>query len=185
MSFDDPDVQLMLKVKEGDDKAFEKIVKKYQKAIYNFAFRLLTNEADAEEITQEVFLRVFKSSLHYEPKAKLNTWLFTIAKNLCLNRIRDNKFSMSFSINNDKMNYEIPDTKLNPITSLESKDLREAIREAIVKLPLTLRVPVILCKYHGMTYAEAGEILGCSENAIKLRIMRSKEILSKFLKDFL
>jgi len=183
--FDDPDVQLMLKVKEGDDKAFEKIVDKHQKGIYNFVFRLLHNEADAEEITQEVFLRAFRSSFNYEPKAKLNTWLFTIARNLCLNKIRDDRFSSSFSINDDKMDYEIPDTKLNPVTSIESKDLREAIVEAITKLPLTLRMPVILCKYHGMTCAEAGEILGCSENAVKLRVMRAKEILSKLLKDFL
>ncbi len=176
----------MLKVKNGDNRAFEKIVDRYQKKIYNFALRMLNNEADAEEITQEVFIRVFKSSATYAPKAKLSTWMLTIAKNLCLNMIRDSKKTAhSFSIDNDEFNYEIPDTKLNPVTPLETKDLRTAIVEAIKALPVTLRLPVILCKYHGITYAEAGEILDCTENAIKLRIMRAKEMLSKLLEEFL
>ena len=184
MNVHDIDEHLMLKVKKGDIKAFEILVEKYQKPMYNFAFRMLGSDEDAQDMTQEIFIRVYKAAPTYEVKAKFSTWIYKIARNLCLNYIRDHKTGSLVSLEDSHGEFDFPEKSVdaNPLKKLEMKDMGKRIVKAVHKLPENLKMTVILCKYHGMPYDEAAEILGCSVNALKIRIHRARKLLTDYLK---
>jgi RNA polymerase sigma-70 factor (ECF subfamily) len=183
MNVHDIDEHLMLKVKKGDVKAFETLVERYQKSLYNFALRMLGSEEDASDMTQEIFLRVYKSAPNYEVKAKFATWIFRIAKNLCLNFIRDKKNTPLPSNFDNETEFEIPDSNItnNPLRTVEAKEMSRRVAQAVHKLPESLKITVILCKYHEMPYEEAAEIMGCTVNALKIRIHRARKLLAEYL----
>lgn len=184
MNVHDIDEHLMLKVKKGDVRAFEILVEKYQKPMYNFALRMLGSQDDAQDITQEIFIRVYKAASTYEVKAKFSTWIYKIARNLCLNYIRDKKSKSLLSLEDCQGEFEIPEKHVdaNPLKKLEIKDMSKRVAKAVQKLPENLKMTVILCKYHDVPYDEAAEILGCSVNALKIRIHRARKLLAQYLK---
>lgn len=175
------DVQLMLDVKAGDELSFEVLLQKYRLPLVNFLCRMVRDQATAEDLAQEVFLRVYRARKEYTPSAKFTTWLFRIATNLALNSIRDGKHQqMQISIDareEDETPLEVPAREKLAEDRLIERERNEMIRQAVYSLPEKQRVAVVLHKYHDMDYSEIGKILGCSESALKSLLFRAYEAL--------
>jgi RNA polymerase sigma-70 factor (ECF subfamily) len=172
------DIKLMDRVRKGDESAFEELVSRHYHSVYNLAKRFLLDASNAEDVTQEVFLRVFRAAKTYTAKAKFSTWLYTITKNLCFNELRKKRSVNILSIE-DEMLPELPSVDYSPVSRLEKEEIRARVLDAVRALPANLRVAVLLLKYHGLSYEEVAEILGCTVNAVKLRVHRAKDYLAK------
>lgn len=176
------DVQLMLDVKAGDEMSFELLLHKYRTPLVNFLCRMVKDQAAAEDLAQEVFLRVYRARKEYSPSAKFTTWLFRIATNLALNAIRDGRYrqmtiSIDAQVDEDDAPMEVAAKEMRADDRLIERERNEMIRGAILSLPEKQRVAVVLHKYHDMDYAEIGKILGCSESALKSLLFRAYETL--------
>ena len=178
----DRDAELMLRVRDGDQRSFELLLEKHRGPMIHFLRRMVQNEAVAEELAQEVFLRVYKSRGNYEPSAKFTTWLFRIATNLALNSLRDNRYhqmdvSIDAPVEEDVAPLQLPARELRIDEKMIERDRSEFIRRAIAALPEKQRVAVLLHKYEEMDYGEIAKILECSESALKSLLFRAYETL--------
>jgi RNA polymerase sigma-70 factor, ECF subfamily len=179
------DVQLMLDVKAGDEASFELLLRKYRTPLVNFLYRMVRDATTAEDLAQEVFLRVYRSRKRYAPNAKFTTWLFRIATNLALNALRDTRYrQMEVSLDqtsdpghNDHPAVELPDRQPGIEQQLVARDRAAKIRRAIYALPEKQRAAVLLHKYHELDYDEIARILDCSESALKSLLFRAYETL--------
>jgi RNA polymerase sigma-70 factor (ECF subfamily) len=178
------DVQLMLDVKAGDDASFDFLLRKYRSPLVNFLYRMVRDPAQAEDLAQEVFLRVYRARKEYSPTAKFTTWLFRIATNLALNSVRDNRHrKLETSIDAPESNEEnaapreLPAREMRIDEHLLEQDRVAFIRRAIESLPEKQRVAVLLHKYEEMDYAEIARVLECSESALKSLLFRAYESL--------
>jgi RNA polymerase sigma-70 factor (ECF subfamily) len=188
----DSDADLMLRVKRGDHAAFETLVEKYKQPVMNFVQRPLRDEAEAEDLAQNVFLQVYKSRARYERTAKFSTWLFTIARNLCLNEIRRRGRHPADSLDETQVQHEDQPQKQYedknvalPVDTLLHGELAEKIEEALAALPENQRSALLLCRQEELSYEEIAEILGCSLPATKSLIHRGRETLKEKLKPYL
>src|SRR5580698_1698809 len=188
----DPDAALMLRVKRGDRTAFATLVEKYKQPVMNFIFRTLRDETEAEDLAQNVFLQVYKSRDRYQRTAKFSTWLFTIARKLCLNEIRRRSRHPADSIeeshaeNEDQPQRQYEDRKITlPTESLLHGELIAKIQEARAALPENQRTAILLCQRDELSYEEIAEILDCSLSATKSLIHRGRETLKEKLKPYL
>lgn len=190
---DDPDVQLMLKCQKGDTKAFEQLLDKYKSSLLNIIYRYIGNKVEAEDLAQEVFLKIYNSRRTYKPAAKFSTWLFRIATNLCLNQIRDTKKYTSGTISIDeRLNTEdgqepqqIADNRqVTPRQHLLEQELEEIVRQAIQTLPPNQRLAVILRRYQDLSYEEIAKTLNRSVLSVKALLFRAKETLRERLKNY-
>jgi RNA polymerase sigma-70 factor, ECF subfamily len=188
----DPDAALMLSVKQGDMEAFSRLVEKYKQPVMNLVFRTLRDETEAEDLAQTVFLQVFKSARRYQTTAKFSTWLFTIARNLCLNEIRRRSRHPAESL--DAPHPELEDQPLHqfeekktcsPPDTLLRNELEQKIEQAIAELPENQRTALLLCREEELSYEEIAEVLGCSLSATKSLIHRGRETLKQKLKPYL
>jgi RNA polymerase sigma-70 factor (ECF subfamily) len=177
------DVQLMLDVKAGDDASFDLLLQKYRTPLVNFLYRMVRDTATAEDLAQEVFLRVYRARKQYSPSAKFTTWLFRIATNLALNSMRDNRHrKMDVSIDatpldEDVAPMQLPAPEMRIDEHMIERDRADFIRSAISALPEKQRVAVLLHKYEEMDYGEIARILDCSESALKSLLFRAYETL--------
>ena len=176
------DVQLMLDVKAGDRASFDLLLQKYRSPLVNFLFRMVRDPATAEDLAQEVFLRVYRARKQYSPSAKFTTWLFRIATNLALNSVRDNRHrrmetSLDAPVGEDQAPPELPARELRIDEHMVEQDRARFIRRAIGALPEKQRVAVLLHKYEEMDYGEIAKILECSESALKSLLFRAYETL--------
>jgi len=182
------DAELMLRVREGDETSFALLLQKHRNSVIHFLYRMVQNQAIAEELAQEVFLRVYRSRETYEPTAKFTTWLFRITTHLALNHMRDRKNDRLHDSIDEKIEdgapRQLPDREAN----IEEKLLRNVrlneIRHAIEQLPDKQRSAVLMHKYKEMEYSQIAAILGCSESAVKSLLFRSYETLRMRLKQF-
>jgi RNA polymerase sigma-70 factor, ECF subfamily len=176
----DPDVQLMLKAGEGNLQSFEKLVLKHQKAVLNAAYRYTGNPSVAEELTQDVFVRVFRAAKSYRPEARFSTWLFTIVRNVCMNyKMREGKQDHQMDADNDLV--EISQNQENPEQRAIRRELELKIQKAIMSLPESLRLPLILSQFQQMPYEEIAKVLELSVAAVKVRIHRARNALAERL----
>ena len=178
------DVQLMLDVKAGDDESFSLLLQRYRSPLVNFLGRMVRDRATAEDLAQEVFLRVYRARKQYAPSAKFTTWLFRIATNLALNSLRDNRHQrMEVSIDaplggeEDAMPRELPAKEMRVDERMVEQDRAEFIRRAVLMLPEKQRAAVLLHKYEEMDYADIAKVLECSESALKSLLFRAYESL--------
>ena len=181
------DVQLMLDVKAGDQQSFELLLQRYRTPLVNFLYRMVRSREQAEDLAQEVFLRVYRAREDYEPSAKFTTWLFRIATNLALNSLRDHRYqkleiSMDAPIvadaeDGDERMMEVADEHPDIEQHLVEEARKKMIRHAIEKLPEKQRAAVLLHKYQELDYAEISKILRCSESALKSLLFRAYETL--------
>ena len=180
------DVQLMLDVKAGDEASFELLLHRYRTPLVNFLYRMVRNREQAEDLAQEVFLRVYRAREDYVPSAKFTTWLFRIATNLALNSVRDTRYHklevsldapITDSEDGDERTLDIPEKHPNIEQHLVEDARRKMIRHAIDKLHEKQRAAVQLHKYQELDYAEIAKILGCSESALKSLLFRAYESL--------
>jgi RNA polymerase sigma-70 factor (ECF subfamily) len=179
------DVQLMLDVKAGDEQSFELLLRKYRIPLVNFLYRMVRDTAVAEDLAQEVFLRVYRARQEYAPSAKFTTWMFRIATNLALNSVRDNRHrqmevSMDQTVDtgeDEQRPFEVPDRAPTVEQELVALTRSETIMRAVHALPEKQRAAVLLHKYQEMDYAEIARILECSESALKSLLFRAYETL--------
>ncbi|HVA94150.1 MAG TPA: sigma-70 family RNA polymerase sigma factor [Candidatus Dormibacteraeota bacterium] len=179
------DVQLMLDVKAGDEQSFELLLRKYRIPLVNFLYRMVRDSAVAEDLAQEVFLRVYRARKQYAPSAKFTTWMFRIATNLALNSVRDNRYrQMEISMHqvvdageDEQRGIEVPDRAPNVEQELVARSRSEMILRAIQALPEKQRAAVLLHKYQELDYDEIARILECSESALKSLLFRAYETL--------
>jgi RNA polymerase sigma-70 factor, ECF subfamily len=177
----DYDAELMLRVKDGDGGSFAILLEKHRSPVIHFLYRMVQNQAIAEELAQEVFLRVYRSRGTYEPTAKFTTWLFRIATHLALNSLRDGKNERTqerLDEHTDDMPVrQLPDSK----PSVEQAMLYQAkfreVRQAIAALPEKQRAAVLMHKYEEMEYSQIARVLNCSESAVKSLLFRAYESL--------
>ncbi len=185
------DAAIMLRVAAGDEVSFNYLVEKYHRSMIHFLYRMVHNQAVAEELAQEVFLRVYRARMSYRAEAKFTTWLYRIATNLAVNYARDTRQERGaqtvYLDEPDKETGTNPDVA-DGKPSAEQQMLREermaAIRSYVLALPERQRMAVLMHKYQGMDYRQIGEVLKLSESATKSLLFRAYQTLRNKLKDF-
>lgn len=182
----DSDAQLMLAFQKGDLSAFEALLRRNYRNVLNFTYRFMGRRDIAEDLTHEVFLRVYQNTAGYEPRSRFRTWLYTIAKNLCLNELRRKSHRMQ-SLDEpglqegEQLPKAIPDPSLPPEDHLIRKERIAAVRAAIDELPENQRLAVILRRYDDFSYEQIAATMNTSEKAVKSLLNRAKEHLQKKL----
>jgi RNA polymerase sigma-70 factor, ECF subfamily len=186
------DADVMLRVKAGDDSAFAYLVQKYRRPMVSFMYRMAHNAAAAEDLAQEVFLRVYRSRESYEPSAKFSTWLYRIATNLAVNYVRDTRHerpevmvSVDEPDQETGLTMDVPDTSLSAEETILRRERMAAIRQKVHALPERQRLAVIMHKYQQMDYRQIAQVLKLSESATKSLLFRAYETLRVQLKEFL
>jgi len=182
------DIALMLKVRSGDENAFEELIERHQSAVIGTVAKMLGNASEAEDIAQQVFIRLWKSAPRYKPKAKFTTFLFTITRNLVFNESRRKSRKKEFSMEEreDDFHLQTKDSQgASPDQELLQQELRQAIDQSIAKLPEKQRLAVILRRYEDMPYEEIGGIVGLSVSATKSQLFRARQTLRDELQQYL
>src|ERR1017187_1937602 len=177
----DLDAELMLRVKEGDGASFAILLEKHRSPVIHFLYRMVQNQAVAEELAQEVFLRVYRSRESYEPTAKFTTWLFRIATHLALNSLRDGK-NRRFEERLEDDSSETParqvsDQRPTVEQTMVYQARLDEVRRAVAMLPEEQRAAQLMHKYEEMEYSQIAKVLNCSESAIKSLLFRAYETL--------
>ena len=177
----DYDAELMLRVKEGDGASFGLLLEKHRSPVVHFLYRMVQNQAVAEELAQEVFLRVYRSRSSYEPTAKFTTWLFRIATHLALNSLRDGKNErLQERLDNDSSDMparQVSDSRPSVEQTMVYQARLEEVRQAVAALPEKQRAAVLMHKYEEMEYSQIARVLRCSESAVKSLLFRAYETL--------
>jgi RNA polymerase sigma-70 factor, ECF subfamily len=176
---------LMGLIAEGDEYAFELLVRRHQTSILNFIYRFIGNRAQADDLAQEVFLRIWKAARTYEPKAKFTTWAYRIATNLCLNELKSpgrrcDQFRSSASEGGTGSEY-VDENALSAEDLLLARERRRQISDALQTLPGNQRMALILKRYDDLTYQEISQIIGCSVSAVESLLVRAKKNLQENL----
>ena len=179
----DPDARLMLDFQKGNKKSFEQLLTKYYPPILNFIYRFLGDRQAAEDLAQEVFIKIYNSQSSYKLQSKFQTWAYTIAKNLSLNELRKRKRVMisldeTVEIEGGDIKIQVEDkTALKPGVHLMNEEMTEAVRDAVNALPENQRMAVILRRYDGFSYEEIANTMNTSVKAVKSLLNRAKENL--------
>ena len=190
MALRDPDIRLMLRVRADDQTAFAELVERYQHRLIGVMSHLVRHPQEAEDLAQEVFLRVYRTRHKYSPKAKFSTWLFTIANNLALNAIRDRQRRQAASLEVQESGVRAggparPGTAPQPAHGIQQKELAEVIRRAMDDLNERQRVAVVLNKFEDMGYAEIADVMGLSTKAVKSLLSRARSKLREALAPYI
>lgn len=192
MGQDQTDADVMLRVKSGDQSAFDYLVQKYRRPMVSFMYRMARNSSAAEDLAQEVFLRVYRSRETYEPSAKFTTWLYRIATNLAVNHARDTRHerpevqvSLDEPDEETGTTIELPDGTPNAEQLIVRRERMLAIRKKVEALPEQQRLAVVMHKYQQMDYKQIADVLKKSESATKSLLFRAYETLREQLKEFI
>lgn len=183
------DHSLMELIKQGDDEAFRYIVKRYKEPLTNYIYRIVNDYDTAIDLSQEVFIRVYRNAKKYKPLAAFSTWVFKIATNLSINEIRRRRKNFTVSIFTKLNDYEngqtelpIPDQNAStPEEQIVQNQVRTQVREALNSLPLKYRVPLLLRELAGYSYEEIAEVVDTPQGTVKSRINRGRSMLKKKL----
>ena len=192
MALRDPDIRLMLRVRDDDAEAFAELVERYQQRIVGIMNHLLGNTDEAEDLAQEVFLRVYRNRHKYSPSAKFSTWLFTIANNLALNVLRGRQRKPTVPLPAQESGplgprpaeQIVPDRELTPARGLRQRELQTVIRAALEELNERQRMAVVLNKFEEMSYGEIAEIMGLTTKAVKSLLSRARGKLREVLQPY-
>jgi RNA polymerase sigma-70 factor (ECF subfamily) len=188
----DPDVALMLGVQAGDQAAFQELFRKFSPRLLKYARRLVGSDARAEEVTQDVFVQVFRFRHRYRPESRFATWLFTIATNLCLNDLRRPERQLRVDLWDERGDEErregpaLPDPDaVSPEDGAAGRELARALERAIAALPEKQRAAILLSRMDGLGYQDVAVALGCTEGAVKALVFRATQTLKQRLRDHL
>jgi RNA polymerase sigma-70 factor (ECF subfamily) len=185
---DAEDVRLMGLAGAGDTAAFEQLVERHQRLVIGTVGRMLGSASDAEDIAQQVFVRVWKNVNRYEPRAKFTTWLLKITRNLVFNELRRRSRHPAVPLQSQTDEEERPlkdEHAVSPDATLLEHELQEAVDAAIARLPETQRMAVILRRYEELSYEEIAEALDQSVSAVKSLLFRARTELRESLKHYL
>jgi len=174
---------------EGDTKAFEELFERYKSPILNFIYRLIGNRETAEEVTQEAFIRAYKSLGAFDPRKRFSAWMYTVARNLAKNALRDKKYFRDVSLEQAvsteggdlKLKHVLSDPNPRPDAIAQDEELSRDAQKGLQRLPVEFREVITLCNIEQMTYKEASKILGVSEATVMNRLRKAKLIFMKEL----
>ncbi len=188
------DRELITAFKEGERIAFQSLVQKYQNRVYNHCLRMINDEEESADLTQEVFLKVYRNINNYEHTYSFYTWLYRITVNCCIDYMRKKRrqlqgVSLSQGSQDDSSEagkeQDIPDEKFSPDHRMVNVELQEILNRAIGQLSEKLRSIIILKEIEGFSYDEIAEILGCSRGTVKSRLFRARERLKELLQPYI
>lgn len=182
----DIDEKIIESVLDGDVNAFEALVTKYEKTVYNLALRMTGNAEDAADMTQETFLKAYRSLKSFRGESKFSVWLYRICSNVCLDflRSKSRKSADSLTVENDEgeeTELDVPDDSFDPQRQLEISLTREAIQRGLDSLSHDQREILLLREINGLSYEEISEVLGIELSTVKTRIFRGRKRLAAFL----
>jgi len=187
---EDEDVQLMLRFQTGEESCFEELVKRHKKIVFNLSYRFMANYQDAEDLAQEIFIKVYHSKNNYTPKAKFTTWLYAISRNTCLKKLRKVKPKMisideNIEFKENTGTRQIADSKAySPLELSLKEEENSVVKQALDLLPPNQKMAVILCRYDGLSYEDIAKIMSTSVKAVKSLIHRAKISLKEKLKTY-
>lgn len=175
------DHELIDKIACGSDSAFQELFNRYKKLIVNVCYRLIGNRDEAEDVTQDVFLRVFRSAKQFTHRSKVSTWIYRIAINLSLNHLRRKKYRQWLSLDDGSTSntpefFDLVSSDC-PKSELHAKEQKKIIMTAINKLPADQRIAIMLQRYDGLSCQEIAAIMECSVGAVQARLHRAKKNL--------
>lgn len=178
---------VILKVQQGDANAFEALVTAYQKQVYSLALRTVGNPEDAADLSQEAFLRAYRSIGSFRGDSKFSVWLYRLTTNICIDFLRSKgrKPTVSLTMENDDeetQELDVADDRFDPEENFQRAELQRAVQRGLNSLPEEFRTILILRELEGMSYAEIGEILHLEEGTVKSRLFRARSRLCDFLK---
>ncbi len=184
------DEELVRRAQRGDNAAFEELVRRYEHKVYNIVYRLLGNEEDATEALQDTFLRAYRFIPKFQFKSNFYTWLYRIATNISLTRLRRRKTGSTVSLDepvkdSDDLAVDIPDRRLTPEEAFQQKLLRERLQSAVESLPEQYRAVVVLRDLEGLSNEEVSRVLKISVAAVKSRLHRGRLALREKLAKYL
>jgi RNA polymerase sigma-70 factor (ECF subfamily) len=184
----DADTAAMLRLRNGDDTALNELMTRWQKPLTGYLWRQTQSEADALDLAQDTFVRVYEHRNKYKPSAKFSTWLYTIATNLCRNharwRLRHPTVSIEtapFSNSDAKLSDQLPAGNATPSEMAQTAELASAVRDAILALPEDQRTATVLHEYEGAAYSDIADVLGCSVKAVENKLYRARQTLREKL----
>jgi RNA polymerase sigma-70 factor (ECF subfamily) len=182
----DPDVELMLRLKNGEDHILNELMTRWQQPLVAFIFRYIGHQADALDLAQETFVRVYQSRSRYTARAKFATWLFTIAANLCRNYVRrweraGGTAMESLDADSTKTSEWILTSDDSPDQAAIKSELVSSVKEALKKLPHDLKTVTLLYEYEDRSYEEISSVLGCSIKAVEMKLYRARKLLRELL----
>jgi RNA polymerase sigma-70 factor (ECF subfamily) len=189
----DPDVRLMIQIRDDVPGAFEAMVSRYQDRLVGVLVHVVGNLEEAEDLSQDVFLRVYKARKGYRPKAKFSTWLFTIANNLAMNHARDKKRKPAASLGAtdgdgsraDSPAFAVPGREKTASAQMRQVELSEIVREAVAVLGEDQKMAVLLSKFEEMSYTEIGQVMNRTPAAVKSLLARARNELRERLEPYL
>ena len=185
-----PDNELVRRAQGGNDEAFEELVRRYERKVYNIAYRMMGNPEDASEALQDAFLRAYRFLKKFEFKSSFYTWLYRIATNVCLTKLRKRKSPVVMSLDepvgsDSDIPLDIPDYKYNPVKMYQQRELREALQDAVDALPTDYRTVVVLRDLEGLSNEEVSKVLNLSVPAVKSRLHRGRLVLREKLAHYM
>lgn len=185
-----PDDELVRRVQQGNAEAFEELVRRYERKVYNITYRMLGNPEDASEALQDTFLRAYRFVGKFQFKSKFYTWLYRIATNVSLTKLRKRKSPVVMSIDepvgdSGEMEFEIPDEQFSPEKLYEQREIRRKLKEAVDRLPEDYRTVVVLRDLEGLSNEDVSKVLNLSIPAVKSRLHRGRLALREKLEKYL
>jgi RNA polymerase sigma factor (sigma-70 family) len=184
MALEDPDLALVQALQAGEDRALETLMERHQQGVFRFVFRHISNEADAIELTQEVFVRAHFNIERFRPTAKFVTWLYHIALNLCRDHTRSQAYryssrtiSIDAAVDESEGQRQPSSNRRKPDQQAQDREKLRALEKAIAELPQELKSPLILTALEDRSYAETAELLGTSPKAVEMKVYRARKLL--------
>jgi RNA polymerase sigma factor (sigma-70 family) len=184
MAVEDPDLALVRALQAGEDGALETLIHRHQEGVFRFVFRYISNEADALELTQDTFVRAYFNIGKFRPRAKLVTWLYHIALNLCRDRARSQVYryssqtiSMDVPVEEDEGQKHLISNQRGPDKAADDREKLRALDKAISELPQELKSPLLLTALEGLSQIETGQLLGISAKAVEAKVYRARKLL--------
>jgi len=183
------DAQLIRRCLKGDEKAYEKLLEKYRGPVFSICFRMVRNRDDAEDLAQDVFIKIFNILDRYNPSFPFSSWLYRITSNLCIDFLRKNKrtiYSIDKPVDSEdgEMSRQLPSDAIGPERKMELKEEMVILEKAIEKLPEHYRMIVLLRHQEHLSYDEISETLGIPLGTVKARIHRARKTIVDFFKDY-
>jgi len=189
----DSDLALVERVLNNDLAAFEQLVARYQNKIIGYAARMLNDPVEAEDVAQETFIKAYRSLASFRGESSFSTWLYRIATNLCIDRVRKIKRSPkpAYSLDEpidadeDKGGREVADTTFEPSMSIERDEVRRRVRETVAEMPEKLRAVIVMCDIQGMSYESIAEVLNVPLGTVKSRLFHARADLARRLRPYM